>query len=155
EGPDLGRNVAQRDEHVVRVWVMGLRPIGRRRVGLRDGVAVIDREELLTFRVHVAERAQLLAWVDRVPRDRRWMGIRTPDDARRAPALSGDEPAGLLRCLGAGVGDDRVAQRRGERQPVGQPPAIAGMTMTSPPSGTAVPRPPEVRASVSPTYTFT
>ena len=59
------------------------------------------------------------------------------------------------RRVRARMGDDLVAHRRGELQPVRQPPAIAGMTMTSPSSATAVPRPPEVRASMSPTYTFT
>ena len=51
------------------------------------------------------------------------------------------------------VGDDLVLKRPRQQEPstVDQrPPAIAGMTMTSLPSGTAAPLPPRVRASSSP-----
>jgi hypothetical protein len=55
------------------------------------------------------------------------------------------------------VRDDLIAERWSEAQRVGYatPPAIAGMTMTSLPSGTAAPVPPFARASSSPMYTFT
>jgi hypothetical protein len=56
------------------------------------------------------------------------------------------------------VGDDLVLKLPRQQEPstVDQrPPAIAGMTMTSLPSGTAAPLPPRSRASSSPMYTFT
>ena len=84
------------------------------------------------------------------------MRIRALDDPGRVGTVSGEEAAGLTRRVGAGVRDDVVADRAGQAEPLAQrPPAIAGMTMTSLPSGTAVSRPPELRASTSPTYTFT
>src|SRR3982074_667656 len=107
-------------------------------------MAVVDGDELLAVRLHVAERAELLARIDRVARHRCRMRVRAPDGARRACVASGEEPARFLRRIGRGVGDDLVPQRRWQRELLDQrPPAIAGMTMTSLPSGTVVSRPPE------------
>lgn len=77
-----------------------------------------------------------------------------PSDRIVAPC---EESAGLARRLLAGVCGDVVLQRQAEAERFGYrpPPAIAGMTMTSLPSGTAAPVPPFTRASSSPMYTFT
>jgi hypothetical protein len=76
----------------------------------------------------------------------------------RDPAVPpGEESANLTRRVLAGVRDDLVLERLPEAQRVGYatPPAIAGMTMTSLPSGTVASVPPFERASSSPMYTFT
>ena len=85
------------------------------------------------------------------------MHIRAADEPRDASAATGKEPAGFTGCFLARVRDHLIAQRWSEPQRVGyaEPPAIAGMTMTSLPSGTAAPVPPCARASSSPMYTFT
>jgi hypothetical protein len=64
-----------------------------------------------------------------------------------------EQPAALARRLVARVGDDLVLKPARQDEPGAldqSPPAIAGMTMTSLPSGTAAPLPPRVRASSSP-----
>ena len=115
-------------------------------------MAVVDRDQVLAVRLHLTERPELLAGIDGVARDRRGVDIRAADESCRRGVASGEEAARLLRRLRASVGHDVVPKRRREREPFDQrPPAIAGMTMTSAPSGTAVPRPPEPRASASPT----
>ena len=85
------------------------------------------------------------------------MHVRAADESRDAAAATSKEPAGLTGCFLARVRDELITQRGPEPQRVGyaEPPAIAGMTMTSLPSGTAAPVPPLVRASSSPMYTFT
>src|SRR5438045_2944833 len=135
---------------------MRLRAVRRRGIRLARRVTVIDRDELLALGIHLAERAQLLAWVDPVARRRRVVGVRAAHRARRDAVLSGDEAARLVGSDLAGVGHDRVAYRLWERERVGYaPPAIAGITMTSAPSGTRAAVPPCARASSSPIYTFT
>lgn len=85
------------------------------------------------------------------------MHVRTADEPRDPTTATRKEPAGLAGSFLARVRDDLIAVRRAEPQRVGyaKPPAIAGMTMTSLPSGTAAPVPPLARASSSPMYTFT
>ncbi len=85
------------------------------------------------------------------------MHVRTADHACDLAVSPGEEAACLTRSVLAGVRDDLVLERLPEAQRVGYatPPAIAGMTMTSLPSGTAAPVPPFERASSSPMYTFT
>ena len=85
------------------------------------------------------------------------MDVRAADHARDRPVAPGQETADLTRRFLAGVRGDLVLQRLAEAKRVGYraPPAIAGMTMTSLPSGTAAPVPPLARASSSPMYTFT
>ena len=96
------------------------------------------------------------------------MRVPALDEPERA-VVSGNEPAGLAGRVGPGMSDDLVAQRlrqnertfceiatrrRAERATgriAQRPPAIAGMTMTSAPSATAVARPDPARASSSPT----
>src|SRR5437588_3855666 len=119
-------------------------------------MAVIDRDKVLATSVHVAERAELLARIDQVARGRRLVRIRAADRARRRTVPSGDEPACFVRRGLARVRDDLVTDRAWQREGVGYaPPAIAGMTMTSAPSGTLAAVPPAARASSSPMYTFT
>src|SRR4030088_1016871 len=120
-------------------------------------MAVIDPDQVLTRRVDRAERLQLLAWVDDVTRGGRRMDVRAPDHARYTALVPGKETAGLARRFSARMRDDLIAGRLSDPQRVdyAEPPAIAGITMTSLPSGTAAPVPPLARASSSPMYTFT
>ena len=85
------------------------------------------------------------------------MDVRTADHARDRAVAPGEESADLTRRFRPGVRGDLVLQSLREAKRVGYqaPPAIAGMTMTSLPSGTAARVPPLVRASSSPMYTFT
>ncbi len=89
------------------------------------------------------------------------MCVRTGDRARRAAVTAGEQTAGLVGRGLTRVRDDRLAQL-GAQVELGRrrfpwiarrgyaPPAIAGMTMTSLPSGTGASMPPFVRASSSP-----
>src|SRR5256714_11653635 len=73
-------------------------------------------------------------------------------------AIAEEQTAALARRRLACVRDDLVPQPAWEddaRALDQRPPAIAGMTMTSLPSGTTAPLPPRVRASSSPMYTLT
>ena len=80
------------------------------------------------------------------------MHVRAADDPGDPAVTSGEKSAGLARSFLARVRDDLLAERGSEAYGVGYatPPAIAGMTMTSLPSGTAAPVPPFARASSSP-----
>lgn len=120
-------------------------------------MAVIDPEQLLARGVDRSERLQLLAWVDDITRGRVRMRVRAPDQPRDPTVAPGEETARLARRFLARVRDELIAYRLAEAQQVGYlaPPAIAGMTMTSLPSGTAAPVPPLARASSSPMYTLT
>ena len=85
------------------------------------------------------------------------MHVRAADHTRDRAVMPREKSAGLARRFLAGVRGDLVLQRLAEAKGLGYatPPAIAGMTMTSLPSGTAAPVPPFDRASSSPMYTFT
>jgi hypothetical protein len=122
-------------------------------------MAVVDREQLLPGRVYGSERRELLARIDAVA-DRRLLGhVRAADHAGRSPAARRHEAAALEPVRFGRMRDDLVAD--GAREDdlrallYRDPPAIAGMTMTSASEGTAASRPPCARASASPMYTFT
>jgi len=85
------------------------------------------------------------------------MHIHAADHASHRAVAPSEESADLARRFLAGMCGDVVPERLTEAERVGYraPPAIAGMTMTSLPSGTAAPVPPFTRASSSPMYTFT
>jgi hypothetical protein len=85
------------------------------------------------------------------------MHVRTADHTVDLAVSPGEKAACLTRSVLAGVRDDLVLERLPKAQRVGYatPPAIAGMTMTSLPSGTTASVPPLLRASSSPMYTFT
>jgi len=85
------------------------------------------------------------------------MHVRAADHARDGAVAPGKEAACFARRFFTDVRDDLIARRLSEPQRLGDaaPPAIAGMTMTSLPSGTAALVPPASRASDSPMYTFT
>ena len=85
------------------------------------------------------------------------MDVRAADHARDRAVAPCEQSADLARRFLAGVCGDVVPQFLAEAERVGYraPPAIAGMTMTSLPSGTVAPVPPLARASSSPMYTFT
>src|SRR5437660_1750171 len=73
-------------------------------------------------------------------------------------AIAEEQAAAFARRRFARVRHDLVAQpawKDDARTLDQRPPAIAGMTMTSLPSGTTAPLPPRVRASSSPMYTLT
>ena len=80
------------------------------------------------------------------------MYVLAADHASDRAVAPCEESTDLTRRFLAGVRGDLVLQRLSEAERVGYqaPPAIAGMTMTSLPSGTAAPVPPLVRASSSP-----
>ena len=120
-------------------------------------MAVIDPDQLLPRRVDRAERPQLLARIDDITGGRRRVNVRAADDTRNPALAPRKETAGLARRFSANMRDDLIAQRGSKPQRVGYatPPAIAGMTMTSLPSGTVAAVPPLARASSSPMYTFT
>ncbi len=81
------------------------------------------------------------------------MDIPTAHESIHDLAIAEEQPAALPWLRLAGVRDDLLAERARQDEPLAidqRPPAIAGMTMTSLPSGTVAPLPPRVRASSSP-----
>ena len=115
-------------------------------------MAVIDRDEVLAPILHLTERADQIFRVRPVPRGRRLVDVPAADGASRNAGLPREETAGLVRCGLTRVRDDAIAQVAREREGLAgyRPPAIAGMTMTSLPSGTGASMPPLLRASSSP-----
>ena len=93
-----------------------------------------------------------ITWVEHVAAGSVLGAVAAADDARRDPILAGDEATRFVGCGLARMGEDRFAQLGRDGEPVRgyAPPAIAGMTITSLPSGTAASTPPLVRASSSP-----
>ena len=104
----------------------------RRRVGLGRGVRVVDDDRLLVGGVHLAVQPQLLRRIEAVER-RRPLGVR-PSGSNRVgpvgPGRAGDDAAGLVGVVRAGVGDDR--RRRGRRgcQHAAQPTGCSAGTRT-------------------------
>ena len=81
------------------------------------------------------------------------MNIPTAHESIHDLAIAEEKPAAFAGLRLARVGDNLLAERarQDEARTLDQrPPAIAGMTMTSLPSGTVAPLPPRVRASSSP-----
>ena len=117
-------------------------------------MAVIDGHELTVEVVGRAVRLEQLAWIEEIAHLGRLGDIAAAHDAARRFVVAQDEPAAFVRDLVARVRDELVTQRRREDEPASRsyaaPPAIAGMTMTSHPSGTDARVPPLVRASSSP-----
>ena len=157
ERRDFGLRGPHRHQDVDRVGVVRFRPVGRRGIRLTDGMAVIDAEQLLTRRVHRTECRKLFARVDDIAGRGLRMHVHAADHAGDRAVAPSEESADLARRFLAGMCGDVVPERLTEAERVGYraPPAIAGMTMTSLPSGTAAPVPPFTRASSSPMYTFT
>ena len=86
------------------------------------------------------------------------MDVPAANEPVRHLAVTEEQTAALARRGLARVGHDLVSEtsRQDESSTFDQrPPAIAGMTMTSLPSGTAALLPPVFRASSSPMYTLT
>jgi len=116
-------------------------------------MAVVDRDELTIEITRLPERVEHLCLVDDVARLGRGMHVATAQHAAHHVFVTKQEPAALLGRGLARVRDDLIAQFawKDKARPVDQrPPAIAGMTMTSLPSGTTAPLPPRARASSSP-----
>ena len=81
------------------------------------------------------------------------MHIAAAEHATDGLVRSEQEPAAFLRGGLAGMGEDLLAEPpgQGDARAIDQrPPAIAGITMISLPSGTFAPAPPRARASSSP-----
>src|SRR6267378_755287 len=86
------------------------------------------------------------------------MDIPTAHESIHDLAITEEQPAALALLRLARMGHDFISERSWQDDPRPlrhRPPAIAGMTMTSLPSGTAAPLPPRVRASSAPMYTLT
>jgi len=116
-------------------------------------MAVVDRHELAIEITRLAERVEDLRLVDDITRLGCRVHVAAAEDTTDDLVLAEEEAAAFLRRGRAGMGDDLIAQLAcdDETGAVDQrPPAIAGITMTSLPSGTAAPLPPRARASSSP-----
>src|SRR3989442_3036823 len=114
---------------------------------------VVDRDEIAIEVTRLAERLEHLFLVDDIASLRRGMHVAATQDFEGDLVLAKQKSAALLRCGLARVREDLVSQLSREDEPhaVHQlPPAIAGITMTSLPSGTAALLPPRARASSSP-----
>jgi len=86
------------------------------------------------------------------------MNVPSAHETAHDLAIAEEQATALARRGLARMRHDLVPQpaRKDDARAVDQPPpAIAGMTMTSLPSGTTAPLPPRVRASSSPMYTLT
>lgn len=122
-------------------------------------MAVVDGDELLATLVHGAEGRELFAGVDEVAGRGCGVCVRAADDPADDARGSREQAACFTRGRRSRVRDDLVAElpREGEDATLARyaPPAIAGMTITSEPSGTLALVPPLARASSSPMYTFT
>jgi hypothetical protein len=121
-------------------------------------MAVIDADQEAIGVVVAGYRLTQLRRIYLVARLGRRMDVPAANEPIRHLAIAEQEPATLARRGLASVGHDLVLERPWEDQPSAvdqRPPAIAGMTMTSLPSGTAAPLPPRLRASSSSMYTFT
>ena len=105
--------VAGGDQHVVRARLAGVGDVGPGRVGLGGGVRVVDDDRLLVAVVHLPPHLELLHRVEPVE-GRRALGVHHRDEpsGRSRPAGPGDDAAGLVGVVGAGVGDDLVVERR-------------------------------------------
>ncbi len=121
-------------------------------------MAVIDGDEVAIGVVRGRDRLTQLRRIYLVAR----LGCRVNIPPAHEPihhlTIAEQQPAALARCGFARVGHDLLAElpRKDETSTSAQrPPAIAGMTITSLPSGTAAPLPPRARASSSPMYTLT
>ena len=113
--PGPGLVVTERHEEVERLEVEGEPDVGRRRHGRRVGVRVDDPPEDLVGVVGLDRQAQEVGGFDLVAvrrcglvPDRRVAEAAPPSPAGASPMINA---ARLVRVLGAGLGDDRVADR--------------------------------------------
>jgi hypothetical protein len=114
---------------------------------------VVDADEETIGVVATGQRFAELRRIYLVARLGSWMDVSSAHQPINNIAIAEEQTAAFLRRGLARMADDLVPQLPGQDEPgtVDQrPPAIAGMTMTSLPSGTAAPVPPRVRASSSP-----
>src|SRR2546423_11792159 len=121
-------------------------------------MAVIDADQVAIGVVSGCDRLAQLRRIYLVAR----LGCRVNVPPAHEPihhvTIAEQQPAALARCRLARVRHDLLPDLPRKDEPstsAQRPPAIAGMTMTSLPSGTAAPLPPRLRASSSPMYTFT
>jgi hypothetical protein len=116
-------------------------------------MAVVNPDKETIGVVTAGERLAKLRGVYLVARFRCRMDVPSAHDPVRHLAITEKEAATLAWRGLACVSDDLVPQFCRQEQSGAfdqSPPAIAGMTMTSLPSGTAAPLPPRARASSSP-----
>ena len=114
---------------------------------------MVDRDELTIEIARLPERVEHLCLVDDVARLGRGMHVATAQHAAHDLVLTEQESAAFLRRGLARIRNDLIAQVAWQDETHAfdqRPPAIAGMTMTSLPSGTGAPLPPRARASSSP-----
>ena len=116
-------------------------------------MAVIDPDQVAVGVVGPEDGISQLRRIDLVARLGRGVDVPPANDAIDDFAVPEQQATAFARGRLARVGDDLIAQapREDDPGPLAQrPPAIAGMTMTSLPSGTDAPLPPRLRASSSP-----
>ena len=114
-GRRVGLALVERDEEVEGVGVEGEADVGGAGAGRRADVAVDDPPDHLVGVVDRERDPQQVLRVDLVAERRRGpVAGRVPGRGTAAVGgrgRAGDQPAGLVRVLGPGVGDDRVADR--------------------------------------------
>jgi len=121
-------------------------------------MAVVDTHERTIGIVGLKERGTKLRRIDLISGFGCRMHVASAHQPIHDLAIAEKETATFARCRLPRVHDDLVPQRarKDDARALDQrPPAIAGMTMTSLPSGTAAALPPRLRASSSPMYTLT
>ena len=116
-------------------------------------MAVIDAHEKPIGVVVAGDGLAQLRGIDLISRFGCRMDVASAHQAIDHLAIAEEQPAALARLGLPRVSDDFVPQLARQDEPIAfdqRPPAMAGMTMTSLPSGTAATLPPRVRASSSP-----
>src|SRR2546423_1305280 len=157
-GEDLGRLGPERCQNVDLFRPARVRDVERRGLGFGPWMAVIDADEVPIGVVCADDRVAQLRRIYLVARLGRRVDVAPANEATRHFTVAEEQPAALAWRRVARVSDDLLAKAAREDEPstsAQRPPAIAGMTMTSLPSGTAAPLPPRLRTSSSPMYTFT
>src|SRR6266566_4883221 len=101
-------------------------------------MAVVDRDELPVEVLRGLERFEQLPTIDQVTRLRSRMHVAAAEDPSRGLVFAEQEATALLRRRFTRVRENLLAKRAWEDELSSfdqRPPAIAGMTMTSLPSG--------------------
>ena len=116
-------------------------------------MAVIDADEEAVGVVVAGDRLAQLRRVDLISRFGCRVNVSSAHQSSHHFAIAEEQTTTFAGRGLACVRDDLVPDLSRQDEPhtsAQRPPAIAGMTMTSLPSGTAAPLPPRVRASSSP-----
>src|SRR2546423_167874 len=157
-GEDLGRLGPERCQNVDLFRPARVRDVELRGLGFGPWMAVIDADEVPIGVVCGDDRVAQLRRIHLVARLGCGVDVAPANEATRHFTVAEEQPATLAWRGVARVSNDLLAKAAREDEPgtsAQRPPAIAGMTMTSLPSGTVASLPPRLRASSSPMYTFT